>query len=384
VQDALLRALTLWPYAGIPENPPGWLFQVARNRALDLVRRDASRGEKLASLAAMPLPEAIETPIDLAALGDDELAMIFMCCHPELPEPARIALTLKTVGGFSVDEIAASLLADRVAVAQRLVRAKKRIREAELAIELPEPGELDARISSVLDVLYLMFNEGYSAHEGENVVRADLCDEAIRLTLLLAGNPRTARPVVHALLALMLLQAARLPARTDAAGDLLLLAEQDRTRWDRAMIADGLRALDRAATGPELTPFHVEAAIAACHAVAPDLEATDWAYVLRLYDDLLALKPSPIVALNRAIALARIEGPDAGIAAIEAIAADPALACYHLLPAALGSLFLESGRPGIAAAQYRAALALPCSAPERRFLERRLRACQAAAGSPPS
>ena len=374
VQDALVRALQTWPFRGVPAEPRGWLFQVARHRALDLIRRDVALRGKLDGLhgAADHFPEA---DVRDSALDDDELAMMFMCCHPSLPHPGRIALTLKTVGGFGVGEIAAAFLAEPDAIAQRLVRAKRQIREQEIAIEIPRPDELGARLESVLDVLYLLFNEGYAAHGGENLVRAELCGEAIRLAGILSRNPATAVPAVHALLALMLLQASRLPARVDDAGDLLLLAEQDRARWDHGLIAEGLGHLELAASGSEVTAYHVEAAIAAAHALAHDQASTDWVGIVRLYDDLLALKPSPVVELNRAIALAMADGPAAGIAAIARVEADPALARYYLLPAALGGLWLEAGDAGRAAVYYREALTRPCSGPERRFLEKQLARC---------
>ena len=369
VQDALVRALQTWPFGGVPAEPRAWLFQVARHRALDLIRREVSLRGKLDSLAVHP---SLEADVREQALGNDELAMMFMCCHPSLPHAGRIALTLKTVGGFGVAEIAAAFLAEPDAIAQRLVRAKRQIREQEIAIEIPRPDELGARLESVLDVLYLLFNEGYAAHGGENLVRADLCGEAIRLAAILARNPATDVPAVHALLALMLLQASRLPARVDEAGDLLLLSEQDRARWDHGLIAEGMYHLECAASGSEVTPYHVEAAIAAAHAVARDEASTNWPWIVHLYDDLLALKPSPVVALNRAIALAMADGPAAGIAAIERIEADPALARYYLLPAALGGLWLKLGDPIRATYHYREALTRSCSAPERRFLEKQL------------
>jgi RNA polymerase sigma-70 factor, ECF subfamily len=376
VQEALLRALTTWPFRGVPDNARGWLFQVARNCALDLLRRDGVLKAKLASLGGAWLDET-----DLGAAGgvdDDELAMILMCCHPTLPRAARVTLTLKTVGGFGVDEIAAAFLARPIAVAQRLVRAKRRLRRERIGLEIPPADALPLRLQSVLDVLYLLFNEGYAAHGGDNVVRAELCGEAIRLARIVAAHPPTDRPAVRALLALMLLHSSRLPARTDDAGDLCLLADQDRARWDRGAIAEGLGYLDRAAEGDVVTVYHLEAAIAACHAVAPDEATVDWPYVLRLYDDLLALKPSPVVALNRAIALAMVEGPAAGIRALESLSDDRALARYHLLPAALGALWWRAGCPGTAARHFRAALARPCSKPERRFLQGRLAECAAA------
>jgi RNA polymerase sigma-70 factor, ECF subfamily len=373
VQEALLRALATWPYRGVPDNPRGWLFQVARHLAIDVLRREGVLHAKLEVLGTEWLPASA------GARGrdvdDDELAMILMCCHPALPRSARVALTLKTVGGFGVEEIAAAFLARPTTVAQRLVRAKRRIRTEQLRLEIPPEAALTARLESVLDVLYLLFNEGYAAHGGDNLVRADLCSEAIRLARIVAAQEPTNRPAVHALLALMLLLASRLPARADEAGDLRLLADQDRARWNHAMIAEGLGHLDAAAEGDTVTIYHVEAAIAACHAVATDEASTDWPYVLRLYDDLLALKPSPVVALNRAIALAMVDGPAAGIHALERLQRDRALARYHLLPAALGALWRRAGAPQTAARYYRAALALPCSSPERRFLERRLAEC---------
>jgi RNA polymerase sigma-70 factor (ECF subfamily) len=372
VQDALVRALSSWPFSGVPAEPRGWLFQVARNRALDLLRREASLRGKLDGLG-----EAFGKPPEQnPALGDDELAMMFMCCHPSLPPPARVALTLKTVGGFSVEEVAAAFLAEPEAIAQRLVRAKRQIRDHGIAIEIPPESERGARLESVLDVLYLLFNEGYSAHGGENLTRGELCAEAIRLAEILAGHRATDLPVVHALLALMLLQASRLPARVDEAGDLLLLADQDRGTWDQELIAGGLRHLEGAASGTELSAYHVEAAIAATHAVAPDATSTKWDCIVQLYDDLLALKPSPVVELNRAIALAMAEGPAVGIKAIERIEANPALARYYLLPAALGRFWLEAGDAERAAAYYREARGRSCSAPERRFLERQLTRCR--------
>jgi len=375
VQDALVRALHTWPYGGVPREPRAWLFQVAKHRALDLLRREASLRGKLEIIEGEPGSVLSLDVAEDAAVGDDELAMMFMCCHPLLPSLARIALTLKTVGGFSVEEIAAAFLAEPAAIAQRLVRAKRQIREQDIPIEIPRSDEVAARLESVLDVLYLFFNEGYSVHGGENLVRAELCGEAIRLAGILAGNRRTDLPPVHALLALMLLQASRLPARVDEAGDLLLLSEQDRARWDQGLIAEGLRHLDRASSGESMTAYHVEAAIAACHAVAPDEASTNWTYVLRLYGELLSLKPSPVVELNRAIALAMVEGPAAGIRAIESIQEHPVLARYYLLPAALGALCLRAGDTGRAADYYREALTRPSSTPERRFLEKQLERC---------
>jgi RNA polymerase sigma-70 factor (ECF subfamily) len=375
VQDALVRALETWPYRGVPDNPRGWLFQVARNRALDLLRRDANLEQKLVQFAGQ-FPGAA-SPDDAQARVDDELAMIFMCCHPALPRESQVALTLKTVCAFSVNEIAAAFLAEPATIAQRIVRAKRWIAERGLTLELPPPAALAERLEPVLDVLYLLFSEGYVAHEGDGLVREELCNEAIRLTRLLAANPDSATPSVHALLSLMLLQVSRLPARRDGSGSLLLLHEQDRSRWDQALIGEGIRHLGRAAEGDRLTPFHVQAAIAAVHATAPSNETTDWAHILKLYDQLIALTHSPVVALNRAVALARVHGVEAGIRALESLRGDPLLRRYHLLPAVLAGLWYEAGQFEQAADCYEQALALPCNDAERRFMHDRIGRCKA-------
>jgi RNA polymerase sigma factor (sigma-70 family) len=385
VQDALVRAIETWPHRGVPENPRGWLMQVARNRALDCLRRDASHARKAGVLAAEPTnapapmaPMALmapANPLDPEASGaDDTLVMILMCCHPALAREAQVALTLKTVGGFSVDEIARAFLLRPAAVAQRLVRAKRLLRERRIAFELPARG-LATRIDSALETMYLMFNEGYAATAGDDLVRSDLCGEAVRLATILADHPATSLPEVHALLALMLFQASRLPARCDAEGALVLLADQDRRRWDRALIGRALGHLERCAAGERATAYHLEAGIAACHAMAPSYAATDWAQILALYDDRLALAPSPVVVLNRAVALSMVQGPRAGIAALAEVADDPHLRGYYLLPATLADLWLRCGDRQTAAAHYRRALELPCSEPERRFLLRQLAAC---------
>jgi RNA polymerase sigma-70 factor (ECF subfamily) len=366
VQDALVRALEIWPYRGVPANPAGWLFAVARHLALDRLRRESILHRKLSLLDA---PDGSSAR---AEREDDELVLIFLCCHPSLPPAARIALTLKTVGGFGVEEIAAALLARPAAVAQQLVRAKRRIRQERLPLELPEPAALDARLDSVLEVLYLMFTEGYSAHRGEQLTRAELCGEAIRLTRMLAGAEPIARPALRALLALMLLQSSRLPARTSPDSDLLRLDEQDRSLWDRDAIQEGIVHLERSAAGDRVTPYHTEAAIAACHAATVDGAVTDWARVLQLYDELLAAKPTPVVALNRAIAVAMVDGPHAGIRAVEAIHGSGVMARYHLRPAILAGLWQDAGDATRAARYYREARRLAGSEPERRFLSRRI------------
>jgi len=359
VQDALIRAMEVWPFRGIPENPSAWLIQVARNRALDRIRRETVLAAKLSGALENFEPPASGTPFP-----DDEVVMLFLCAHPALPAESRLALTLKTVGGFGVAEIARALLAEEGAIAQRIVRAKRQIGEENLSFEMPGDGELSMRLDSVLAVLYLMFNEGYGA------LRADLCEEAIRMARLIAANPATALPATHALLALFLLQSSRSAARQDPNGALLLLGDQDRTLWDRARIHDGLRYLDLSATGDNMTQYHLEAGIAAAHAVSPDAASTDWREIVSLYDDLYKLNPSPVVALNRAVALSRAEGPGAGIQALAPFEDHPKLQRYYLLHAALGSLWRDLGNHERSQECFRRARECPCSEPERKFLER--------------
>jgi RNA polymerase sigma-70 factor (ECF subfamily) len=378
VQEALVRALQRWPYDGVPENPAGWLFRTALRIGLDRLRRDAIFREKAALLEA-DLRHAQQEPDDPAldeALRDAELAMVFMCCHPALPRDARVALSLKIVGGFSVAEIARAFLADHATVAQRLVRAKRRLRALKVRLELPGRVELAPRLDAVLEVIYLLFNEGYAAHDGDDLVRPDLCHEALRLGRLLAASPMVGAPRVHALVALMAFHAARLPARVDEGGELVLLEDQDRRRWDAALIALGFQHLATSAQGRELSSYHLQAAIAAEHARARTAAETDWRTILELYDQLLAVDPSPIVALNRAVAVAKVEGPEAGLAILDQLRDEAALAGYHLLPAARGRLLEQIGDFAGAAACYREALACRSSAPERRFLARRLATCE--------
>jgi len=365
VQGAFVRALEVWPYRGLPENPAGWLSAVARNTALDRLRREANLRRKVA---------ALDPPAGLSgdARFDDEAAMILMCCHPEIPAESRIALTLKTVSGFSVAEVARALLSSESAAAQRIVRAKRIIRERGIALALPSGRQDGDRLESTLDVIYLMFNEGYAAR-GDDLTRGDLCDEAIRLVEILAGTPAVETPGVHALASLLCLQASRLEARIGPDGEMLLLPDQDRALWNRGLIERGLRHLERAAKGPVLSAFHLEAAIAACHATASSPASTDWAAILGLYDRLLDCNPSPVVRVNRAVALSMVNGPRAALEALEAAAADPALARYGLLSAARGEMWERAGDADRAADCYRKALELPCSAPERRFLESKLR-----------
>jgi RNA polymerase sigma factor (sigma-70 family) len=372
VQEALIQALRTWPFRGVPDNPRAWLLQVARNRALDALRRDGSLARKEEEIRGWIEAAGSREPDAEREALDDQLRMIFICCQAAVPREARVALTLKTVGGFGVPEIARAFLAREATVAQRLVRAKRRIQEAKPPFEVPSHAELPAALDSVLEVLYLMFNEGYSTHRGEDLVRQDVCLEAIRLARLVAGHPQLGRPRAHALAALLQLQGARIPARVGSEGNLLLLSEQDRSAWDRGMIAAGLRHLDRAAAGDELTDYHLEAGIAACHATAASYAATDWRQILALYDALMERKPSPVVALNRAVALSMVEGVAAGVRAIEAIQDHPALAEYYPLHGVQGELYARAGDPKRAAASYRRALALVSPEPVRRLMRERL------------
>jgi RNA polymerase sigma-70 factor (ECF subfamily) len=379
VQETMLRALETWPYHGVPENPAAWLFRVAHNAAIDAVRRNQLVGQKTDAIVAElyrsvnSVPETLELE---EQLRDDELRMIFMCCHPEIPRDSSVALSLKTVGGFGVREIARAFLADDATIAQRLVRAKRQVRERGLTLEMPQGPELRQRLDTVLDVIYFMFNEGYTAHEGEDLIRQDLCTEALRLGRLLADSWLSA-PRADALVALMALQAAHLPARIDESGDLILLEDQNRDLWDQSLLALGFHYFDRSIAGDSLSEYHAQAAIAAAHARAVDLRSTDWPMILSLYDDLLALTASPVVELNRAVALAKVRGPAHALEAIEKFGSDSRLKDYYLLLAVRGHLLLELGRQAEAAACFRAALACRCSEPERRFLRRRLVECEA-------
>ncbi|HKQ76783.1 MAG TPA: sigma-70 family RNA polymerase sigma factor [Blastocatellia bacterium] len=372
VQDAMVRALRLWPYQGAPDNPSAWLIQVAKNLMLDKLRRDSRLTE---TTDEIEIPRDGESGAAFAnEIRDDQLRMIFTCCHPMIPEDGQIALTLKTVGGFSVSEIARAFLAQEPSVAKTIVRAKQRLREFDIKLEMPAPDKLPSRLESALKVIYLMFNEGYSALEGEELVRTDLCHEAIRLCELLAGHPVTEAPKVHALAALLLFQAARLTARSDAAGELLLLSEQDRSLWDRAMIKRGLYQLRKSASGDEISDYHLESEIASCHTLAESFETTDWPRVLHCYEELLNRKPSPVVALNRIVAIAKVQGIEAGLLELDKLEEDRRMLNYYPFYAARGELLREAGRKSEAIDAYQKALSLTSSEPVRRFLMKRIAA----------
>jgi RNA polymerase sigma-70 factor (ECF subfamily) len=370
VQEAFAEALRTWPSRGVPDNPGAWITTTARNRAIDRLRRERVGREKTQTLATLERLEALggdET--DLSGIPDDRLRLIFTCCHPALPMDARVALTLKTLGGLSTGEIARAFLVAEPAMAQRIVRAKRKIRAAAIPYRVPPSELLPERLPGVLAVLYLVFNEGYSATTGP-LVRTELCDEAIRLARVLHALMR-AEPEPAGLLALMLLQHSRREARTDAVGDLVLLEEQDRARWDHNMIDEGLAILDDALAERRPGTYQLQAAIAALHSRAPRPEDTDWPQIAALYERLAEMTTSPVVELNRAVAVAMADGPARGLAMMDGLAAE--LDAYHLFHSARADLLRRSERPDEAAEAYRRALA-SCSNPaERSFLERRLR-----------
>ncbi len=366
VQDALLKALQQWPFKGVPENPAAWLSLVAKNRALDLLRRDASLASKAEQLElAMPRLALPSSASD--ADMDDQLALILMCCHPALPVEYQIALTLKTACGFSTAEIARAFLTPQTTIAQRLVRAKRQIRDHDIVIDPPSADDLPSRIDSVLRVLYLLFNEGYAATSGDDLVRADLCEEAVRLGNLVINQSPLQLPAAHALLALMMLQAARLPARTLADGTLAVLAEQNRELWDQKLIRLGMRHFGASAAGDTITTYHLQAEIAAVHATAASDDVTDWEKLVELYDDLYKLEPTPIVLLNRAIAISRCQGPHAGLTALEAIDEHQSLRNYHLLPAVAAELWKQAGDNQRAADRVPTRPRLPLQRPRTRL-----------------
>lgn len=377
VQEALARALQTWPFYGVPANPAAWIMRASRNLALDVVRREKVFREKEAEIIRLTEEENAAPQIGSSldqTITDDRLLMMFVCCHPRIPSDAQVALALKTLCGFSVAEIASGFLTSEAAIAKRLTRAKQHIREARIPFEIPSGEDLAGRLDGVLQSLYLLFNEGYKATSGHKLVREDVCYEAIRLTRLLAGHSVGNQTKTHALLALMLINAARLPARLDEAGNLLRLQEQDRSRWNQPMIASGMFHLAQSAAGAEITKYHLEAGIAACHCAAKDYAATDWRKILNLYDRLIEFDQSPIVALNRAVALAEVHGPQAGIKAVHEIRDLPSLDSYHLLYAVLGELESRLNHAEAAAAYFRKSLQLAEIESEQAFLSKRLKA----------
>ncbi len=369
-QDAFTTALARWPADGVPDRPGAWLTTTARNRALDKLRRSKNEAAKLKEVAMLAEPAEPADP-DGSGVIDDRLRLIFTCCHPALSLEARVALTLRTLAGLTTAEIGRAFLVPEATMAKRLVRAKHKIRDAGIPYRVPPAHLLPDRMTGVLSVLYLLFNEGYAATAGPDLVRLDLCAEAIRLSRVLAGL-MPAEPETSGLLALMLLTDARRPARFDASGDVVTLDEQDRARWDSAEIEEGLALLDAAIRHRRAGQYQLQAAIAACHARAARPADTDWAQIAALYGLLREVTPSAVVELNRAVAVAMADGPEAGLEIIDALEADGQLTGYHLLTATRADFLRRLGRFGEAAASYQDALTLAATEPERRYLSRRL------------
>jgi RNA polymerase sigma factor (sigma-70 family) len=375
-QDAFVSALSQWPGEGIPRNPGAWLMTAAKRRAIDQLRRTKKLDDK-----SVELERALERtmPDDYARvdaeIDDDLLRLMFIAAHPVLGTEARVALTLRLLGGLTTAEIARAFLLPEPTIAQRIVRAKRTLQEANVPFELPSVAERALRLDSVLEAIYLIFNEGYAATAGSDVLRLDLVEEALRLGRVLAGL-MAAEPEVHGLVALMELQASRMRARVDAAGDPVLLLDQDRARWNRLLIGRGLDALERAETSETaLGPYALQAAIAACHARATEPQLTDWARIAALYDALAQVVPTPVVALNRAVAVGMAYGPQAGLELVDALRDEKALASYHLLPAVRGDLLAKLGRAGEAAAEFKHAAELAGNERDRKALRNRAAAC---------
>jgi len=381
VQDAFCRAVEVWKFRGMPENPSAWLMATAKNRALDVLRR-----QRTAHTFAPELGRLLESEWTLApvvdevfapdAIKDDLLRMMFSCCHPRLAEEARVALILHVLCGFSMGEVASAFMSGHAAIEKRISRGKKVLAGSKRLFDVTVPADFSVRLPAVHRALYLLFSEGYHGASTHAAIRAELCHEAMRLAAVILEHPLGATPATFALCALMCLTAARLPARLDAAGNLNSLINQDRSLWDRRLVLEGMRFLELSATGSELTGYHIEAAIASIHSTAPDVTATDWKTIVSLYDTLMVIQPSPIVALNRAIAVAQHEGSARGLDEIEAIAHRDRLAAYPFYPAALGELELRRGSRATAREHFRAALALARNPMERRFLEQRANACE--------
>jgi RNA polymerase sigma-70 factor (ECF subfamily) len=380
VQDAFCRALEVWKFRGMPENPEAWLMATAKNRALDVLRR-----ERTARIFEPELSRHIQSEWTLApalselfaehAIKEDLLRMMFSCCHPRLPEEAQVALMLNILCGFSVGEVASAFVSSHAATEKRITRAKKVLSGSKKLFDIANAGDFAARLPSVHRALYLLFNEGYHGASSESAVRGELCQEAMRLATLLRQYPPAATPALFALSALMCLHAARLPSRLDSSGELRPLFPQDRSLWDAELIAEGQRLLDFSAVGTDLTEYHVEAAIAWIHTTADGADSTDWATIVSLYDKLMAIRPSPVIALNRAIAVAELQGPQRGLEEIHAIDDRDRLATYPFYHAALGEFELRSERHKPAREHFQTALKLARSPMERQFFRQRIAAC---------
>lgn len=381
VQDTFCRALETWKFRGVPPNPSAWLMAAAKNRALDVLRRQRTMQTFAPELGRFlesewTLAPAVEQLFAATAIRDDELRMMFSCCHPAVSEEAQVALVLNILCGFSAGEIASAFVSTRAAIEKRITRAKKVLAASKRLFDVMADDDFLLRLTVVQRALYLLFNEGYHGASGETAVRAELCREAMRLTAMLLEHPLGTTPVTHALAALMALHAARLPGRLDASGNLTSFFDQDRSRWDQELILEGLKLLELSATGADLSEYHIEAMIASIHARALKAEDTDWGAIVTLYDALMTIRPSPIVALNRAIAVAQEESPERGLEEIGAITGSDRLAAYPFYFAALGELELRCGRRKTAREHFLAALALARNPPERRFLDQRVSACE--------
>ena len=380
VQDTFCRALEVWKFRGVPANPSAWLMATAKNRAIDILRRERTARTFAPELGRLlesewTLTTVLEECFGANEMKDDLLRMMFSCCNPRLPEEAQVALILNILCGFSVSEVAGAFVSTHAAIEKRIIRAKKLLAASKKLFDVASVTEFSAHLPSVHRALYLLFNEGYHGASAEKAVRIELCREAMRLTAVLMENPRGRTPATYALAALTSLHAARLPTRVDAFGDLSALVDQDRSQWDQGLVAEGLRFLELSAMGGELSEYHIDAAIASVHARALRLEDTDWGAIVSLYDTLMTIRPSPIVALNRAIAVAQHEGPDRGLMEILSITDSTRLATYPFYFAACGELELRRGRREAAREHFRTALALARNEMERRFLDRRLNAC---------
>ena len=381
VQDAFCRALEVWKFRGMPEKPSAWLMATAKNRALDVLRRERTARTYAPELGRLldsewTLAPTVEELFAASAIEDDMLRMMFSCCHPRVSEEGQVALVLHILCGFSVSEIASAFVSGQAAMEKRISRAKRTLASSKKLFDITAPRDLASRLPVVHRALYLLFNEGYHGASPESAVRAELCREAMRLIALLRESSLTATPATYALSALMCLHAARLPARLDASGELRPFFEQDRSRWDGTLVAEGQLLLERSAFGPDLTEYHVEAAIAWAHANAHGAEDTDWSMIVSLYDKMMAIRPSPVVALNRAIAIGQGEGPSRGLQELHAISNSERLVSYPFYHAALGEFEHRDGKNDAAAEHFTAALALARNPAERHFLEQRIRACE--------
>jgi RNA polymerase sigma-70 factor (ECF subfamily) len=381
VQDAFCRATEVWPYRGVPENPSAWLIAAARNRALDVLRRERTARTHEPELSRLLQSEWTLAPVvkDMFtenAINDEQLRMMFCCCHPRLPEDAQVMLVLNILCGFGVHEVANAFVTSYASVEKRIPRAKKVLAGSKRLFDTGSSAEFSARLPAVQRALYLLFNEGYHGASAESAIRIELCDEAMRLAALLLKHPLGATSATCALSALMCLNKARLTARVDASGKLNSLFDQDRSLWDQSLVAEGLQLLELSAKGSELTEYHIEAAIAAVHATAPGIQETDWDKIVSLYDALMGIRPSPIVALNRAIAIGQRDGAERGLAELRTITDSERLATYPFFHAAFGEFELRSERAASAYEHFSTALKLSRNPMERQFFERRLSACR--------